>query len=138
MSRSVPVDKETRTYPFSRFTTLLYQVHRANKNLAIHHPFVASASCQQELGENLAIHHPFVAIVTLPPPFCRVLCEGRVSQSAQSGNISFFIACNYTTFTSLPSTFTPTSIAYPIFTSLYYAFIPITYLYHFTIDTFIF
>jgi hypothetical protein len=33
MSRSVPVDKETRTYPFSRFTTLLYQVHRANKNL---------------------------------------------------------------------------------------------------------
>ena len=68
--------------------------------LRIHHPFVNCASRRQVLGENLAIHHPFVncasrrthtyshtestthlsgvhhpfvAIVTLPPPFCRVL-----------------------------------------------------------------
>ena len=36
-----------------------------------------------------------------------------MSQSAQSSNISFFIACNYATFTLLPSTFTPIPIHLP-------------------------
>ena len=63
MSRSVPVDKETRTYPFSRFTTLLYQVHRANKNLVKFSRFTTLLYQVHRANKNLVK-------IGDSPPFC--------------------------------------------------------------------